>query len=132
MQEVGGRSSTSNSANRAIYSEGWVACTTPSNPPWIPAGASVDEITGYNWELYHTDNDFSQAENLAVQMPERLNDLQLLFYAEAAKYNVLPIDNSKTARRSRHSPEPHARSRVIRLHRRHDPHPRRSQPGYQE
>jgi len=85
-------------ANRAIYSEGWVACTTPSNPPWDPASASVDEINGYNWELYHTDTDFSQAENLAGQMPERLKDLQLLFYAEAARYNVLPIDNSKTSR----------------------------------
>jgi len=84
--------------NRAIYSEGWVACTTPSNPPWDPAGASVDEINGYNWELYHTDNDFSQAEDLAARMPDKLKDLQLLFYAEAAKYNVLPIDNSKTTR----------------------------------
>ena len=58
----------------------------------------MDEINGYNWELYHTDKDFSQAEDLAAKMPDKLKDLQLLFYAEAAKYNVLPIDNSKTTR----------------------------------
>lgn len=85
-------------ANRAIYSDGWVACTTPSGPPWESAGATVDEITGYKWELYDTNKDFSQTDDLATKMTDKLKDLQLLFYAEAAKYNVLPIDNSKTTR----------------------------------
>ena len=84
--------------NRAIYSEGWVACTTPPNTPWDPRGAGVDEINGYAWELYDTSKDFSQSENLAAKMPDKLKDLQLLFYTEAAQYNVLPIDNSKTTR----------------------------------
>lgn len=85
-------------ANRAIYSDGWVACTTPVGAPWDSAGAKVDEITGYKWELYDTSKDFSQAHNLAAEMPDKLKDLQLLFYTEAARYNVLPIDNSKTER----------------------------------
>ncbi len=85
-------------SNRAIYSDGWVACTTPVGAPWDSAGATVDEITGYKWELYDTNKDFSQADNLAAKMPDKLKDLQLLFYTEAARYNVLPIDNSKTAR----------------------------------
>ena len=85
-------------ANRAIYSDGWVACTTPVGAPWDSAGAKVDEITGYKWELYDTSKDFSQAHDLAAEMPDKLKDLQLLFYTEAARYNVLPIDNSKTER----------------------------------
>lgn len=85
-------------ANRAIYSDGWVACTTPVGAPWDSAGAKVDEITGYKWELYDTSKDFSQAQDLAAEMPDKLKDLQLLFYTEAARYNVLPIDNSKTER----------------------------------
>ena len=85
-------------ANRAIYSEGWVACTTPPNTPWDSAGANVDEITGYKWELYNTSQDFSEANDLAAKMPEKLEDMKLLFYTEAAKFNVLPIDNSKTSR----------------------------------
>jgi arylsulfatase len=84
--------------NRAIYHDGWVACTVPPLPPWDPKGAEVDAITGYEWELYHVDKDFSQADNLAKKEPDRLKELQLLFYTEAAKYNVLPLDNSKTTR----------------------------------
>lgn len=84
--------------NRAIYHDGWVACTTPPVPPWNPAAAEVDAIDGYQWELYHTDVDFSQAEDLAASHPEKLRELKLLFYTEAARHDVLPIDNSKTAR----------------------------------
>jgi arylsulfatase len=84
--------------NRAIYHEGWVACTTPPVPPWSPAGADVDVIDGYRWELYEVDRDFSQAEDVAAKYPDKLKELQLLFYTEAAKYNVLPLDNSKTSR----------------------------------
>jgi hypothetical protein len=63
-----------------------------------PAGADVDPITGYTWELYNVADDFSEANDLAKQNPEKLAELQKLFYDEAAKYNVLPIDNSKTTR----------------------------------
>jgi len=58
----------------------------------------LDAISEYKWELYDTSKDFSQTENLAAKYPERLREMQLLFFAEAAKYNVLPIDNTKTAR----------------------------------
>jgi arylsulfatase len=84
--------------NQGIYHDGWVACTTPPVPPWSPAGADVDVIDGYKWELYQTDKDFSQADNLAEKMPDKLRDMRLLFYTECAKYNVLPLDNSKTTR----------------------------------
>jgi len=85
-------------ANRAIYLDGWVACTTPVGAPWDPNTPNADEITGYKWELYDTNKDFSQTEDLAARMPDKLKDMQLLFYAEAARYNVLPIDNSRTGR----------------------------------
>jgi arylsulfatase len=84
--------------NRAIYHDGWVAATTPAGAPWDPAGPEVDVLTGYKWELYHVAEDFSEAVNVADQNPDKLRELQLLFIAEAARYNVLPLDNSKTAR----------------------------------
>ena len=84
--------------HRAVYHDGWVAATTPVAPPWEPAGSAVDVIGGYRWELYDVDRDFSQAENLAERHPDKLQRLQLLFYAEAARYNALPLDNSKTER----------------------------------
>jgi len=84
--------------NRAIYHDGWVAATTPAGSPWEAAGPDVDPITGYNWELYHVSQDFSESDDLAKQQPDKLKALQELFYEQAARYNVLPIDNSKTAR----------------------------------
>lgn len=84
--------------NRAVYNDGWVAATTPVSPPWVSIPKTVDPIFGFEWELYDVSKDFSQSENLAEENPEKLKELQLLFYAEAAKYNVLPIDNSKVER----------------------------------
>jgi arylsulfatase len=50
------------------------------------------------WELYNTMEDWSQANDLAASMPEKLRELQDLFFVEAAKYNVFPIDD-RTAER---------------------------------
>jgi arylsulfatase len=83
--------------NRAIYNDGWVACTTPPEPPWSPVMATTD-VLDYEWELYNIAEDFTQANNLADQEPEKLRHLQDLFWAEAARYNVLPLDNSKVER----------------------------------
>jgi len=45
------------------------------------------------WELYDTSKDFSQAENLAAQFPEKLEEMKQLFLVEAAKYQVFPLDD---------------------------------------
>jgi len=84
-------------ANRAIYHDGWVAATTPPVAPWVVAGPTPD-VDDYRWELYHVAEDFSQAVNLADQEPKKLRELQDLFWIEAAKFNVLPLDNSKVER----------------------------------
>lgn len=85
--------------NRAIYHDGWVAATTPATLPWeLSTKTPPDVITGYNWELYNVDEDPTQFTDLAAKMPDKLKELQGLFYAEAKKYNVLPLDNSTLAR----------------------------------
>jgi arylsulfatase len=84
-------------ANRAIYSDGWVAATTPPVTPWDLFG-KVPDVDDYQWELYHVAEDFSQAVNLAAKEPAKLRALQDLFWVEAAKYNVIPIDNSRAER----------------------------------
>ena len=84
--------------NRGIYNEGWIACTTPAGAPWDPNTVDVDPITGYKWELYDVTKDPTEAHDLASNNRDKLRQLELLFYAEAAKYNVLPIDNSRTGR----------------------------------
>ncbi|MGY3395285.1 arylsulfatase A-like enzyme [Bradyrhizobium sp. USDA 3311] len=85
--------------NRAIYQDGWVAATTPATLPWeLSTKTPPDVITGYNWELYNVQEDPTQFNDLAAKMPDKLRQLQDLFYAEAKKYNVLPLDNSTLAR----------------------------------
>jgi len=91
--------------NRAIYHDGWVAATTPATTPWeLSTKTPPDVITGYNWELYNVNEDPTQFNDLAAKMPEKLRQMQDLFYAEAKKYNVLPLDNTTLARWN--SPKP--------------------------
>jgi arylsulfatase len=83
--------------NRAIYSDGWMACTTPKRLPWVAVGGESNP-DDFQWELYNIAEDYSQAVNLAEREPARLRALQDLFWIEAAKYNVLPVDSSAAER----------------------------------
>jgi arylsulfatase A-like enzyme len=80
--------------NRAIYSNGWIASTTPPAPPWLLGTGKLTPMNDYKWELYNITEDFSQYNDLAAKMPEKLKEMQALFLTEAAKYNVFPLDNS--------------------------------------
>jgi arylsulfatase A-like enzyme len=83
--------------NSGIYHDGWFASTTPTRLPWSGVGVDLDVLTT-KWELYNIDRDFSQATDLAKEMPEKLREMQVRFYAEAAKFNVLPIQTSAAER----------------------------------
>jgi arylsulfatase len=86
-------------ANRAIYHDGWIANTTPFAPPWdLATGKLPDVVTGYKWELYNINDDFSQNNDLAARNPGKLKEMQAMFLVEAAKYNVLPLDNTAFSR----------------------------------
>ncbi len=85
--------------NRAIYHDGWVACTTPSRVPWEVISAEIKYPSReFKWELYNIADDFSESDNLAEKEPQKLKELQDLFYEEARKNNVLPLDASMIAR----------------------------------
>jgi arylsulfatase A-like enzyme len=80
--------------NRAIYHDGWIASTTPPLAPWLLGlGTMPDVVNGYTWELYNIAEDFSQNNDLAAKMPDKLRDMKELFLVEATKYNVFPLDN---------------------------------------
>ena len=50
------------------------------------------------WELYDTTTDWSQAHDLAAEMPEKLAELQQLFLEEARTHGVLPLDDRRIER----------------------------------
>jgi arylsulfatase len=77
--------------NRAIYSNGWIASCRHGRLPWETSGSAGWDDD--KWELYNLEEDFTQATDLAKKEPAKLRELQDLFMAEAAKYNVLPLDD---------------------------------------
>ena len=81
---------------------GWRRPRRPSLP-WaafegLPQNAPKDILNGYNWELYKLADDPTQADDIAAKNPGKLAEMQKLFMAEAAKYNVLPLDNRSLTR----------------------------------
>jgi arylsulfatase len=83
--------------NRGIYHKGWTAVTRHKTP-WLLVGEKTPAFDDDNWELYDTSKDWSQANNLAKQMPEKLHELQRLWLIEAVRYNVLPLDDRAAER----------------------------------
>ena len=78
--------------NRGIYHKGWTAVTRHKTP-WLLVGEKTPPFDDDNWELYDTNKDWSQANNLAKEMPDKLHYLQRLWLIEATRYNVLPLDD---------------------------------------
>ena len=64
----------------------WIACTTPPLGPWLVGlGKLPDVVNGYKWELYNIDKDYSENNDLAAKMPDKLKEMQALFLTEAGK-----------------------------------------------
>jgi len=78
--------------NRGIYHKGWTA-VTQHRIPWEVGAIKTRAFDDDVWELYDTNTDWAQARDLAKKMPEKLHELQRLWLIEAAKYNVIPIDD---------------------------------------
>ncbi len=80
--------------SRAIYHDGWMASAFGPRAPWIPGNPpGIHEWTPDQdqWELYHLDEDWSQAHDVAAEMPDKLAVLKDIFSIEAARNSVYPI-----------------------------------------
>jgi len=83
--------------DRAIYHEGWLASTKVMRAPWIHFPPKVD-VLDYPWELYDLSKDWTQSKDIAAQHPKKLKEMEELFWKEAKKYQVLPLDASVVTR----------------------------------
>jgi arylsulfatase A-like enzyme len=79
--------------DRALYHEGWLANTKVMRAPWVHA-APKENVLDYPWELYNLNEDWTQSKDLAAQYPEKLKELKEMFWVEAEKYQVLPLDKT--------------------------------------
>ncbi len=87
-------------ASRAMYKDGWWAASRPDRLPWDlspetlgPFGpdSDWDPDRDIGWELYDLRSDFSQAKDLAAEHPEKVMELQELWWKEAERNRVLPL-----------------------------------------
>ncbi len=84
-----------NNGSRAIYKDGWMACTFGPFIPWNTP-ASVERVANWDsatdqWELYNLRKDFSQATDLASEMPAKLDELKADFLKLAEENKDFPI-----------------------------------------
>src|SRR5258708_32230156 len=80
-----------------IYQDVWYAYSPPPVTTWV-LNAPMPAVGDYKWELYNLTDDYSQNNDLAAKMPEKVKEFQGVFQEEAKKYNVCPLDNSSFAR----------------------------------
>ena len=84
---------------RALYHDGWMASTVPFRAPWNgTAPDPKDVVNDAKWELYDLTKDWTQNNDVAAANPTKLAELQDLFWVEASKYQVLPLDASALTR----------------------------------
>ena len=84
-----------NNASRGVYHDGWFACTFGPFLPW-DTPSTGERLKAWDpekekWELYDLTEDFSQADDLADEEPQRLAEMKTLFLAEAKANKALPI-----------------------------------------
>ncbi|HEX3795186.1 MAG TPA: arylsulfatase [Acidimicrobiales bacterium] len=80
--------------SRALYHDGWKAVVFHT-PPFVAYDGS-DTTKPFEedvWELYHVAEDFSEVDDLSESHPEKLEELKALWWEEAAKFQVLPLNN---------------------------------------
>ncbi|WP_176358081.1 arylsulfatase [Mycobacterium persicum] len=87
-----------NFGSRAIYRDGWWACARLDRAPWDLSPQTMQRFAPGNydpdqdiWELYYLPDDFSQANNLAAEHPDKLAELRQLWWQEAERNRVLPL-----------------------------------------
>ena len=83
----------------ALYQNGWLLSTKVNRAPWEAFGpANPDPLNNQVFQLYDLTKDFTQANDIAGQHPQKVAEMRKAFIAEAKKYEVFPMDASVAAR----------------------------------
>jgi len=84
--------------DHAIYHDGWIASTKVMRPPWVTAGPVSQDPASFPYELYDVTTDWTQFDNVAAKYPDKVKEMDTLFWEEAAKYQVAPLDATVATR----------------------------------
>ncbi len=100
--------------HRSIYHDGWRAVCPWPGPSFMEAGAffgtpipaeKLTELDATAWELYHVKQDWAENHNVAEQHRDKLIEMIGMWYVEAGKYNVMPVDGRGTQRFAEERPQ---------------------------
>jgi arylsulfatase A-like enzyme len=84
--------------DRAIYHDGWILSTKVMRVPWDNSGTADKDPASWPWELYDLSKDWTQFNDVAAQYPEKVKEMEKLFWEEADRNQVLPMDTSTFTR----------------------------------
>ncbi|MBI5548431.1 MAG: arylsulfatase, partial [Deltaproteobacteria bacterium] len=100
--------------HRSLYHDGWKAVCPVPGPSFKESGLGfgqmrmtaekLRELDADGWELYRVEADPAETRDLGQQHPERLQELIALWYVEAGRYRVLPLDSTGTERLAQERP----------------------------
>ncbi|HZA87301.1 MAG TPA: arylsulfatase [Acidimicrobiales bacterium] len=103
--------------HRSIYHDGWRAVCPWPGPNFTESakrGRSLgdpitpdvlDELDEEGWELYHIEADPTESHDVAADHPDKVRELVSLWWDEAGKYKVLPLDGSLQPRLAAERPQ---------------------------
>ncbi len=84
--------------NYALYHEGWSLVDKVQRPSWVTMGPAIADPAKPEWELYDLSKDWTQNTDVAAANPEKVAELEAIWWREAEKYQVLPLDASVATR----------------------------------
>jgi len=84
--------------DHAIYHDGWMLSSKVMRPPWDNSGKNYGDPSKWPWELYDLSKDWTQSNDVAAKYPEKVKELEALFWKEAEANQVLPLDSTTFTR----------------------------------
>ena len=84
--------------DRAIYHDGWILSTKVMRVPWDNSGTADNDPASWPWELYDLSKDWTQFNDVSAQYPEKVKELEAMFWEEAERNQVLPMDTTTFTR----------------------------------
>ena len=84
--------------DHAIYHDGWILSTRVMRVPWDNSGTADKHPENWPWELYDLSKDWTQYNDVSAQYPDKVKELEALFWKEAERNQVLPMDSTTFTR----------------------------------
>ena len=78
--------------DHGLYHDGWMLSSKVMRVPWDNSGKGFPDPAGWPWELFDMSKDWTQYADVAAKYPEKVKEMEALFWQEAEKNQVLPLN----------------------------------------